>query len=71
MYPDTKLKRIRMAYGCMQADLAKKSGVSLRSIQIYEQRNKDIKEASAKTLCRIAKVFGCPMEEFVYATRVN
>lgn len=37
-FAETNLKRIRTAYGCSQAELAKKSGVGLRSIQLYEQR---------------------------------
>ena len=61
-FPETNLKRIRTVYGCSQAELARKSGVSLRSIQMYEQRNKDINKASADTLYRIAKVLGCTME---------
>ena len=65
LYPETNLKRIRMAYGCTQADLAKKSGVSLRSIQMYEQRNKDINKANADTLYRISKVLGCSMEDLI------
>ena len=65
LYPETNLKRIRMAYGCTQADLAKKSGVSLRSIQMYEQRNKDINKANADTIYRISKVLGCSMEDLI------
>ena len=64
-FPDTNLKRIRTAYGCTQAELAKRSGVSLRSIQMYEQRNKDINKANADTLYRIAKVLGCAMEDLI------
>ena len=64
-YPETNLKRIRTAYGCTQADLAKKSDVSLRSIQMYEQRNKDINKASADTIYRISKVLGCSMEDLI------
>ena len=64
-FKETSLKRIRTAYGCTQAELAKRSGVSLRSIQMYEQRNKDINKASAETLYRIARVFGCSMEELL------
>ena len=64
-YPETNLKRIRTAYRCTQADLAKKSGVSLRSIQMYEQRNKDINKANADTLYRISKVLGCSMEDLI------
>ena len=65
LYPETNLKRIRTAYGCTQANLAKMSGVSLRSIQMYEQRNKDINKANADTLYRISKVLGCSMEDLI------
>lgn len=64
-FADTSLKRIRTAYGCTQAELAKRSGVTLRSIQMYEQRNKDINKASAETLLRLSKVLGCTMEDLM------
>ena len=64
-FKDTNLKRIRTSYGCTQAELAKRSGVTLRSIQMYEQRNKDINKASADTLYRISKVLGCSMENLI------
>ncbi len=64
-FADTNLKRIRMSYGCTQAELAERSGVSLRSIQTYEQRNKDINKASAETVYRISKVLGCTMEDLI------
>lgn len=64
-FKDTNLKRIRTAYGCTQAALAKESGVTLRSIQMYEQRRKDINKASAETLYRIAKVLGCTIENLI------
>lgn len=65
LFPETNLKRIRTIYGCTQAELAKKSGVSLRSIQMYEQRNKDINKANADVLYRISKVLGCSMEDLI------
>lgn len=64
-FKDTNLKRIRTAYGCTQAALAKESGVTLRSIQMYEQRRKDINKASAETLYRIAKALGCTIEDLI------
>lgn len=64
-FRDTNLKRIRTVYGCTQAELAKRSGVSLRSIQMYEQRNKDINKASAEALYRISKVLGCTIEDLL------
>ncbi len=62
---DTNLKRIRTAYGCSQSELAKLSGVSLRSIQMYEQRHKDINKASVETVFRLAKVLGCTIEDLI------
>ena len=64
-FKDTNLKRIRTTYGCTQAELAKLSGVTLRSIQMYEQRRKDINKASADTLYSIAKVLGCTIEDLI------
>lgn len=64
-FKDTNLKRIRTSYGCTQAELAKRSGVTLRSIQMYEQQNKDINKASADALYRISKVLGCSMESLI------
>lgn len=65
VFSETNLKRIRLAYGCTQAELANKSGVSLRSIQMYEQRNKDINKASVDTLYRLSKTLGCSMEDLI------
>ncbi len=65
VFPDTNLKRMRTLYGCSQAELAKRSGVSLRSIQMYEQRNKDINKANLETVHRLAKTLGCTMEDLI------
>ena len=64
-FADTNLKRIRTAYGCTQAELAKRSGVNLRSIQMYEQRHKDINKASVETVYSLAKVLGCTVEDLI------
>ena len=65
IFADTNLKRIRTAYGCTQSELAEKSGVSLRSVQMYEQRNKDINKASVETVYRLSKVLGCAIEDLI------
>lgn len=64
-FSETNLKRIRINYGCTQSELAERSGVSLRSIQMYEQRNKNINKASADTLYQLAKALGCTMEDLI------
>lgn len=64
-FPETNLKRIRTAYGFTQSELAKRSGVSLRSIQMYEQRNKNINKASVDAMYSLAKVLGCAIEDLI------
>ena len=64
-FKETNLKRIRTTNGCSQSELARRSGVSLRSIQMYEQRNKDINKASVESLYRISKTLGCTIEDLV------
>ena len=59
---ETNLKRIRTAYGYSQSELARMSNVSLRSIQMYEQRNKDINKARSGTVMSLARTLGCSME---------
>ena len=63
--PLTNLKRIRTAAGITQEKLATESGVHLRSIQMYEQRNKNINNAQVSSLVRIARVFGCDVEDLL------
>lgn len=64
-YPTTNLRRMRAYRGQSQAELSKETGVSLRSIQMYEQRQKDINKASAETLYRLSKALGCDMEDLL------
>lgn len=64
-FPETRLKRIRTAYGCTQARLAEMSGVGLRSIQMYEQRQKNINRAEAESVLRLARALGCEMEDLI------
>lgn len=64
-FSETNLKRIRTTYGFTQAELAERSGVGLRSIQMYEQQNKNINKASAETMYSLAKALGCTMEDLI------
>lgn len=63
----TRLRTYRDAAGLTQAELARVSGVSLRSIQQYEQRAKDINRAQARSVQRLAQALSCPMEELLEA----
>ncbi len=62
---ETKLKLIRTTKGYSQKQLAELSGVSLRSIQMYEQRRKNINKAQSDSLYRLAKVLDCTMEDLL------
>jgi len=62
---ETKLKRVREATGLSQSELAKKAGVSLRSIQMYEQRNNDIDKAQGHTLYKLSVALGCDIEDLL------
>lgn len=62
---ETKLKRVRDAAGLSQSELAKKSGVSLRSIQMYEQRQNDIDKAQGHTLYKLSVALGCDMDDLL------
>lgn len=62
---DTKLKKIRESRQLSQTELSKLSGVSLRSIQLYEQKVNDIDKAQAQTLYKLSRVLGCSIEDLL------
>lgn len=62
---DTRLKVIREHRGLSQSELSKLSGVSLRSIQMYEQKVNDIDKAQAQTLYKLSRVLGCTIEDLL------
>ena len=59
----SNLKRIRKAKGLTQRELSERSGVSLRMIQLYEQKQQDIKKAEVLTLVHLARALGCEIED--------
>ncbi len=62
---ETSLARLRRLRGYSQRILAEESGVSLRMIQLYEQRQNDINKAQAETLLRLARALECTMEQLL------
>jgi DNA-binding XRE family transcriptional regulator len=64
-FSDTNLKRHRQKSGLSQSRLAFLSGVDLRSIQLYEQRRRDINKASLETVYRLAKILNCRLESLL------
>ena len=63
--PQTNLNRIREGVGLSPEKLAAESGVPLRQIQMYEQREKDINKAQVLIAIKIARALGCDVEDLL------
>ena len=56
---DTPLKKMRIKNGLSQSGLSKASGVPVRTIQQYEQRQKDLSKARAEYLISLSRALNC------------
>ena len=63
--PETNLKALRQRSGLSQRELAEQSGVPLRTIQQYEQRQKSINKAQAEYLLMLARALCCDIEDLI------
>lgn len=61
----SNLKFFREEKGLSQSQLAEKSGVSLRSIQMFEQGNRDINKAQAITVIQLAEALDCDVYNII------
>lgn len=61
----TNLQQIRKARGFTQKELSDASGVKLRMIQLYEQRQNDINKAQTNITFSLAKALGCDIEDLL------
>ena len=64
-YKETNLKRIRKISGLSQKELAEASGVPLRQIQLFEQRQRDINHTRAIDVVKMSRVLGCKVEDLL------
>ena len=62
---ETNLAYYRKMKGLLPSQLAKASGVSVRSIQLFEQRKSDINNAQYNHLSAIDTVLGCEVEDLM------
>ena len=62
---ETNLKALRILAGLSQSELATQANVPVRTIQQYEQRQKDINKAQAVTLLRLARTLNCNVEDLM------
>ena len=63
--PLSRLRKHRTNRGLSQSELAKVSGVGLRSIQLYEQRVNDIDKAQVHTVYKLARAIGSRVEDLL------
>lgn len=61
----TRLRMYRERLGLSQSELARESGVSVRMIQHYEQRQKDLGKAQTNTIWMLARALHCSMEDLM------
>lgn len=61
----TNLQQKRKDARYTQRELATRSGLSIRTLQYYEQGVLDINKASASTVYRLALALGCEMPELL------
>ena len=63
--PETNLKLLRQQNGLSQKELAEISGVPLRTLQQYEQRQKNINKAQAEYLVLLSTALNCSVEQLI------
>lgn len=61
----SRLSEIRKARGFTQQQLSEASGVTLRMIQLYEQKQNDISKAQVAVVINLAKALGCEVEDLI------
>lgn len=66
--PETNLKLFRQRVGLSQRELADYSGIPIRTLQQYEQRQKNINKAQAEYLVVLAKALCCEVTDLLEKT---
>ena len=64
-HPESNLKLQRLKRGLSQSQLAEASGIPLRTIQQYEQCQKDILKANVTHIVSLARVIGCAVDDVI------
>ena len=62
---ESQLKRLRQYAKLTQKQLAERSGVTLRMIQLYEQGQNDISKAQVSVVLNLAKALHCRVEDLL------
>lgn len=60
-----RLKEYRKRAGLTQPELADKVGISVRTLQDYEQVRKPLEKAAAITVLTMARILGCTVADLI------
>ncbi|MDO4960838.1 MAG: helix-turn-helix transcriptional regulator [Eubacteriales bacterium] len=63
---ESQLKRLRKYAELSQSQLAARSGVPLRQIQLFEQGQRDISKTQLQTAVQLARALNCRAEELLH-----
>lgn len=61
----TKLKEMRESRGLSQNQLAKKTGLNVRTLQHYEQHTKNFDHARIDTIMKVCITLNCKLEDVI------
>lgn len=61
----SRIQSARLNYGYSQNELSKSAEISLRTLQDYESKRRDINKASGNVLVRIARALSCSIEDIL------
>lgn len=64
-FVETKIKKLRKRINLTQKELAELSEIPVRTIQQYEQRQKDINKAQVNYLLKLSKALHCRIEDLL------
>lgn len=61
----TKLKKIRLSKNISREKLSEISGISIRTIEGYEQKRRNINNSSVNTMIKLAEALECDLFELM------
>ena len=61
----TKLEQIRKNQKMTRKELAEKSGINIRTIESYEQKRRNLKNAKMETLIKLSNALKCKIEDLI------
>ncbi len=66
----TKLRIVRVRSGLSQSELSAASGVSIKTIQRFEQEPHKIDSTKLSTLCGLCEALGCKITDIIEDTEL-